>query len=73
MPANTRRILGALARRQHEAATGQCAIGTCTEPSVGYIQGSSNRPAGVCATHKTGAEERGYTVHTDPIAQGGNS
>lgn len=64
MPSNTHRIMGTLSRLQLEATAGPCALASCAEPSIGYIQGVSNIPAGICVTHKAAAEARGYTVHT---------
>lgn len=68
---NLHRIAGALERMKHEAATGSCFLSACAAPAVGYIMGTSWQPRGVCAGHKPDAEERGYTVWLDPLAEGG--
>lgn len=67
MSRNLHRIAGALERLKHEAATGPCLLSRCSATSVGYIMGTSWRPAGVCAEHKPDAEARGWTVWPDPL------
>jgi hypothetical protein len=71
---NLHRMGGAIATMATDALTGPCGIGTCREPSVGYIQGISNRTVGVCGSHAEGATARGYVVHRDaPITRRGRS
>jgi hypothetical protein len=59
------RMAGALARLASDALAGPCALASCDEPAAGYIQGVSNRPAGICEGHIPDAEARGYTVHRE--------
>lgn len=61
--------MGALAALQRAALEGGCGISSCGVTSVGFIQGISNRPVGVCERHAAAARTRGWTVHTEPISR----
>lgn len=61
--------MGALAALQRAALAGSCGIGQCGAESVGFTQGISNRPVGVCERHAAAAKTRGWTVHTEPISR----
>ena len=63
-----RKLAGGLAAATRQALVGPCAIGECASPSVGYIQGTHGRPAGVCAEHADRAVELGYTVEREPLS-----
>ena len=60
---NLHRVAGALAQMRREAATGLCGIGSCAEPAVGYIEGWTSRPVGVCQSHALKAPRHGYVVY----------
>lgn len=60
---NLHRLAGVLDRLRREAIDGDCALRSCDQPAISFIESWDARPCGICAHHVEEAKQRGYTVY----------